>query len=89
MSEYATVLHLHKSFASPGPVGPVYEFPGSKCGIENTTDDDRSVRGEESAGDSFGAPPSLQTPCRYAATAQGFWPRELNDWERDRRHRGR
>lgn len=28
-----------------------------------------------------GAPPLLQAPCRYAATAQGLWPSELNDWD--------
>jgi hypothetical protein len=84
MSEYTTVLHLHKSPSSPLPVGPVYEFPGSKVGIVNTTDDRFVTRAEKGHGDHMGAPPALQAPCRYAATAQGVWLIELNDWEKVR-----
>ena len=34
MRLYRTVLHLHKS-PSSGPLGPLYEFPGSRAGIIN------------------------------------------------------
>ena len=34
MSEYVTVLHLHKLVSSM-PVGPVYEYPGFRASIVN------------------------------------------------------
>ena len=36
MSEYPTVLHLHKSESS-APLGPIYEYPGGSGSIVNTT----------------------------------------------------
>jgi hypothetical protein len=39
MSEYATVLHLHRLLLSI-PLGPVYEYPGCKESMVNAARDE-------------------------------------------------
>jgi len=76
ISEYATVLHLHRVLSS-GPLGPVYVYPGISELIVNAAEEIETARLIACTQDKHSQPP-VQVAIKYAATVHAFWPSELN-----------
>ena len=76
MSEYVTVLQLHR--LEPPTIGPVYEYPGNRGKRVNAAKTaDFKESSEQELYTQYSQPP-LQVDIRNAATVHAFWSRVLN-----------
>ena len=71
MSEYATVLHLHK--LNPSRIfGPMYVYPGSRGGMVEAAKDTSQEVSFINDGKHYHSQPPLHVDIMYAATVHGF-----------------
>ena len=71
MSEYVTVLHLHKSESSKVLLGPWYEYPGRRASTVNAAKEAGQQELHTESRHQYSLPP-LHVDIRYAATVHAF-----------------